>query len=120
METKELIEAGIRRFMDEVPSLKKLKLIFRLDLKAKGDTQTWRVELPAIELSKDIPKDAQIEVEILRAIFNELVEDGKLQDFKEAYEHGQIKASGNEQLIKLVGVLAEKQEQRTKLKKARR
>lgn len=120
METKELIETGIRRFMDEVPALKQLKLIFRLDLRAKGDTQTWRVELPAIELNKDVPKDAQIEVEIMRSTFKELAEDGKLDDFKDAYEYGQIKASGNEQLIKLVGVLAVKQEQRIRLKKARR
>ncbi len=120
MQTSELIEAGIRRFTDEVPALKQLKLIFRLDLRAKGDIQTWRVELPAIELSKDVPNDAQIEVEIQRSNFNELADEGKLEQFREAYEHGHIKASGNTQLIKLVGILVEKQEQRSRLRKVRR
>lgn len=114
-----MIETGIKRFQDEVPSLKKLKLVFRLDLRTKGDTQTWRVEIPEMKLSKDIPTDSQIEVEVPRSHFKELAEDGKLKHFREAYEHGYIKASGNEQLIKLVGRLAEKQEQRNRLKKVR-
>ncbi len=120
MDTKEQIGKCIGRFLEEVPALKQLKLIFRLDLRAKGDIQTWRVELPAIDLSKDVPKDAQIEVEIQRPQFKELATEGTLDNFREAYEHGDIKASGNEQLIKLVGKLVEKQEQRSRLKKVRR
>lgn len=120
MGTKELIEKGIKGFLDEVPALKKLKLVFRLDLRARRDTQTWRVELPGVEVTKSIPGDVLIDVSIPRPQFNELVEDGRLDRWREAYELGLIKATGDPQMIKLVGNVVERQEQRKKLKKVRR
>ena len=38
--TKELIELGAKRFLEEVPALKQLKLVLRLDLRARRDSQT--------------------------------------------------------------------------------
>ena len=51
-DTKELIEEGARRFLDEVPALKQLKLVMRLDLRARRESQTWRVEFPEIDINE--------------------------------------------------------------------
>ena len=51
-DTKDLIEEGARRFLEEVPALKQLKLVMRLDLRARRDSQTWRVEFPDIDVKQ--------------------------------------------------------------------
>ena len=74
-DTKDLIELGIRRFLDEVPALKQLKLVFRLDLRARRDSQTWRVELPALKIGK---KGVwRVSREALEAYLTERAEESK-------------------------------------------
>ena len=41
-----MIESAVNNLQEEVPALKKLKLVFGLDIRAKGDMQTFRVEVP--------------------------------------------------------------------------
>ena len=57
-------------------------------------------------------------VEIDRATFNELAEKGTLKSYRSAYETGHIKAEGDSNVIKLIGQVFERQQQRARLKKA--
>jgi len=117
--TKELIELGARRFLDEIPALKQLKLVIRLDLRARRDSQTWRVEFPQIDVRKDPAADAKVTVLAPRSHFNELARDGRLQHWKDAYENGYVRAVGQDEIIKLVGRVIERHEAREKVKKRR-
>ena len=117
--TKELIELGARRFVDEIPALKQLKLVLRLDLRARRDSQTWRVELPEVIVSRDPASDAKITVLAPRSHFNELARDGRLQHWRDAYLNGYVRVTGQDELIKLVGRVIERHEAREKIKKRR-
>ena len=44
--TPDQIRAAVERFQEEVPALQKLKLVFGLELKGRGDIQLYRVEVP--------------------------------------------------------------------------
>ena len=45
-DTKSLIETAVTRFLEEVPALQPLKLVAGLELRARGEPQMYRVELP--------------------------------------------------------------------------
>jgi hypothetical protein len=115
--TPDLIRTAIERFQAEVPALQKLKLVFGLELKGRGDIQLYRVELPGPQISKDLAQDERILVEIDRPQFNELAERGTLKSYRKAVETGHIKASGDSNVKKLVAQVVERQEQRSRLKK---
>ena len=111
-DTKALIEQAVRRFQEDVPALKPLKLVVRLELHARGDAPVWRVELPGPKVTKDPAADARIDVSILRAFFNELARDGRLPDWIEAYEHGHVRAAGDRSILRLIGNVVERQRAR--------
>src|SRR4051794_7115017 len=115
--TQQLIETAIERFQQEVPALQKLKLVFGLELKGRGDIQLYRVELPGPKISKDLAQDERVLVEIDRPQFNELAERGTLKSYRKAVETGHIKATGDSNVKKLVAQVVERQEQRSRLKK---
>lgn len=115
--TQQLIETAIERFQGEVPALQKLKLVFGLELKGRGDIQLYRVELPGPKVSKDLAQDERVLVEIDRPQFNELAERGTLKSYRKAVETGHIKATGDSNVKKLVAQVVERQEQRSRLKK---
>jgi hypothetical protein len=117
-DTKGQIENLISRFQAEVPALQKLKLVFGLELKGRGDVQLYRVELPGPKISKDLAQDERVLVQIDRAQFNELAEKGTLKGYRKAVETGHIKATGDSNVKKLVVQVVERQEQRSRLKKA--
>ena len=77
-ETKDLIEQAVHRFQGDVPALKPLKLVIRLELQARGESPVWRVELPGPAVSKDPAADARVSVSMPRVFFNELARDGRL------------------------------------------
>ena len=116
---RELISVAYRNITAEVPALAKLKLIFRLELRGRGDVQVFRVRVPGPEISKAEPEDARLEVSIPRSHFNELAADGKIQHWREAYEHGDVKVSGDPNVQKLIGQVIERHEARSRLKRAR-
>jgi hypothetical protein len=118
-ETKDLIEEGARRFIDEVPALKQLKLVLRLDLRSRRESQTWRVQLPAVEAMRDPAADARVTVVAPRSHFNELAKDGRLQHWRDAYENGYIRVTGQDEILKLIGRVIERHETRAKIKKRR-
>jgi hypothetical protein len=112
-DTKALIVRAVERVQEEVPSLKQLALVVRLELRARGgDTPIWRVEMPGADVRKDPAGDARIDVSVSRSHFNELAEDGKLRDWIDAYEQGHVRVSGDAAVIKLLGNVIERQRAR--------
>ena len=116
-DTKALIETAIERFQAEVPALQKLKLVFGLELKGRGDIQLYRVEVPGPKISKDLAQDERVLVEIDRPQFNELAERGTPKSYRKAFETGHIKVKGDPNVQKLIAQVVERQEQRSRLKK---
>jgi hypothetical protein len=107
-DTKALIVRAVERLGGEVPALKQLKLVIRLELRARGDVPTWRVEVPGPKVSKDPAADARIDVSLPRSHFNELAEEGTLRHWVEAYEHGHVKVTGDPAVTKLLGNVIER------------
>ena len=102
-DAKTLIEQAVRSFLDEVPALKPLKLVVGVDLRGRGDTQQFRVQLPELDVRKDIAADARVRVDMRRDFFNAMVQNGaRVADWREAFEHGQAKATGVDQYMKLI------------------
>lgn len=116
--TKDAIVKAVEGLQAEVPALQRLKLVFGLELRGRGDIQLYRVELPGPKVAKDLARDERVLVQIDRAQFNQLAEGGTLRSYRKAWETGHVKASGDSNVIKLVGQVVEKQEQRARLKKA--
>ena len=117
--TQELIETAVRRFQEEVPALAKLKLVFELELRGRGDVQMFRVELPGPKITKGVADHARATVEISRSHFNDLAAEGTASDYRKAVEHGHIKASGDPNVLKLIAQVVERHEQRARLRKVR-
>jgi hypothetical protein len=115
--TAELITTAVERFQAEVPALANLKLVFGLELKARGDIQLYRVEVPGPKVSKDLAQDERVLVEIDRPHFNELAERGTIKSYRRAYETGHIKVTGDSNVRKLIAQVVERQEQRSRLRK---
>jgi hypothetical protein len=101
-----------------VPALQPLKLVAGLDLRGRGDVQQYRVELPGPKVTKDIAADAKVRVEVQRARFNELATKGHVSDWREAFAHGEAKATGIDQVMKLIVNVVERQEERARTRKA--
>ena len=109
-DTRSLISQAIERFTADVPALKQLKLVVRLELRARGgDVPIWRVELPGPKISKDPPADARVDVSVGRPEFNELAAKGHLKDWAKAYERGHVRVTGDAGVIKLVGQVVQRQ-----------
>jgi hypothetical protein len=115
--TQQLIEMAVKRFAAEVPALANLKLVFGLQLRGRGDVQMFRVELPGPKISKSIADDARVTVEIPRSDFNDLATEGGVKQYREAYQSGHIKASGDSGIQKLIASVIERHEQRANVKK---
>src|SRR3954462_131611 len=109
-DTRTLIAQAINRFTAEVPALKNLKLVLRLELRARGgDVPIWRVELPGPKITKEPTADARVDISIGRPEFNELAAKGHIKDWARAYERGQLRISGDSGVIRLVGQVVQKQ-----------
>jgi hypothetical protein len=118
-DTRSLIEAAVGRFLEEVPALRPLKLVAGLELRARGDVQLYRVELPGPKISKDIAADAKVRLSIPRSRFNALASKGRVRDWREAFLRGEAQATGIDQVIKLIVNVVERQEERARTRKAR-
>jgi hypothetical protein len=112
-ETKALIAGAVERLQAEVPALKQLKLVVRVELRARGgEVPIWRVEVPGPRIERDPAGDARIDVSVARSHFNELAKDGRLKDWVEAYEHGHVRVSGEPAVVKLIGNVIQRQRAR--------
>jgi hypothetical protein len=117
-DTKSLIETAVNRFLEDVPSLQPLKLVVGLELRGRGDVQMYRVELPGPKVTKDIAADAKVHVSVSRSHFNDLATKGHIRDWREAFVHGDAKATGIDQVMKLIVNVVERQEERSRTRKA--
>jgi hypothetical protein len=117
-DTKTLIETAVTRFQDEVPALQQLKLVVGLELRGRGDTQLYRVEVPGPKVSKDVAADARVRLELPRSHFNELATEGHIRDWRQAFVTGHVKASGPPEILQLIERVVDRQEQRSRTKKA--
>lgn len=118
-DTKSLIETGVNHFLEEVPALKPMKLIVGLELRGRGDIQMYRVELPGPRVTKDIAADAKVHLSVSRSHFNSLATKGRIKDWREAFAHGDVQASGIDQVMKLIVNVVERQEERARTRKAK-
>lgn len=119
-DAKTLIEIAVKRFLEEVPALAPLKLVFGVELRGRGDVQMYRVELPGLKITKGIADDARVRVEMPRSFFNIMAKDAHIADWREAFTYGQAKATGVDQILKLIVHVVEKQEERQRTRRARR
>jgi hypothetical protein len=118
-DTRALVERAVTRLRAQVPALQPLKLIVGLELRGRGDVQLYRVELPELTVTKDPARDARVRVSVARTHFNELATDGRLRDWREAIENGHVSVSGPDQILKLVGNVVAREEERARTPKAR-
>src|ERR1700744_4100930 len=116
-ETKAQIEDAIATFQKQVPALSKLKLVFELELRGRGDIQLFRVEVPGPKITRDIASDAKVRLSIPRTEFNELAREGTIRAWREAVESGQVKPRGPRELLKLLWRVVPRQEERTRTRK---
>jgi hypothetical protein len=117
----ELLNRAAREFLDEVPALKDLKLVVGVDLNGRGgDVQQFRIDMPQLEIRKDMGTEAKIRIEMRRDFFNLMVEHGaKVADWEQAFHEGRAKATGVDQYLKLIQRVVERQQERARLRRAR-
>src|SRR5215216_1089891 len=114
-ETKALIARAVERLQEELPALKQLKLVVRLELRARGgDAPIWRVEVPGPRIDRDPAGDARLDISVARSRYNELAEDGRLGDWADAYRRGQVNVTGDTAVMKLLGNVIERRRARAR------
>lgn len=119
-DAKRLLEQAVRNFQAEVPALQQLKLVAAVELQGRGDTQIYRVEVPGPKVTKEMAADARVRISMPRAFFNVMATEGKVADWREAFTYGQAKASGPQQILKLIENVVERHEERARLRKQAR
>lgn len=117
--TSDLIRQAVEGVQREVPALAKLKMVIGLELRGRGDTQLYRVELPGPKITKGYAEDERLHVSIPRSHFNELAADGKIKHWHEAFDLGHVKVEGDSRIQQLVGKVIATREARSQLRKAR-
>jgi hypothetical protein len=114
-DTRQLIARAVESLQAEVSALKQLKLVVRLELRARGgDAPIWRVEVPGPTITKDPAGEARLDVVVSRPEFNELAEEGDLRRWADAYEHGHVRVTGDQAVMRLLGSVFERHLARTR------
>jgi hypothetical protein len=119
-DAKALIELATRRFLEEVPALEPIKLVVGVELRGRGDTQQFRLQMPGVSVSKDPALDARVRVDMRREFFNVMAREAKVPDWIEAFTYGQAKASGPDQFLRLIVNVVERQQERQRARRARK
>jgi hypothetical protein len=109
-DTRSLIRQAVERLQEEVPALRQLTLVVRLELRARGtDVPIWRVEVPGPQISRDPASDARIDISVSRSHVNELAADGRLRDWADAYERGHVWVCGDGAVTRVLGNVFQRQ-----------
>jgi hypothetical protein len=119
-DAKALIELATRRFLEEVPALAPIKLVVGVELRGRGDVQQFRLEMPDVKVAKGPAVDARLRVDMRREFFNVMAREGKVPDWVEAFTYGQAKASGPDQIMRLITKMVELQQERERTPRARK
>ena len=111
--TSDLIIVALQRLQPQVPAFAKLKLVFGLELTAggltgPGESEEFRIEIPGPKVSAGHAEDARLHLEMPRAMFGLLAEEGELMDWKEAFYYGHLKVDGDARVRRLLGQAIEK------------
>ncbi len=115
-----LIETAVRRFLEEVPALAPMTLVVNVDLRGgRNDLQQFRLELPAVKVTKGAAHDAKVSVDMRREFLNAMAPEARLIDWRGAFLEGKAKATGVEQYLRLIANVAEKTFERQHTRKAR-
>ena len=109
----------MKRFLDDVPALAPLKLVAGLELRGRGDVQRYRVELPGPKVTKEFAADSKVMIEIPRSHFNALADKGHIKEWREAFAKGEAKATGIEQVMRLIVNVVERQEERARTRRVK-
>lgn len=118
-DAKTLIETAVRNFLEEVPALAPMKLVVGVELRGRGDIQLYRLAMPDIAVAKDPAVDARVRVEMRREFFNVMAREAKVPDWVEAFTYGQARATGPEQILKLIANVVDRQLERQRTRRAR-
>lgn len=118
-DARAMIEASAHDLLEQVPALKPLTLVVGVDLHGRGDTQQFRLQLPEVDVRRDLATDAKVRVELRRDEFNRLADRPSVEAWKRAFATGRAKATGVEQYLRLIRQVVERQEERTRTKRAR-
>ena len=118
-DAKTLIETAVGNFLKEVPALAPMKLVVGVELRGRGDTQLYRLQMPEIAVAKDPATDARVRVEMRREFFNVMAREAKVPDWVEAFTYGQARATGPEQILKLIANVVDRQLERQRTRRAR-
>jgi hypothetical protein len=116
--TSDLIIVALQRLQPQVPALAKLKIVVGLELTAggltsPGESEQFRVEMPGPQVSDGFPEDARLQLQMPRAMFGILAEEGELMDWKEAFYYGHLKVEGDARVKRLLGQAIEKSDATT-------
>ena len=74
--------------------------------------------IPAMRLS-NIGRDTKVRLSLPRPAFNELVRDGSIQRWRDAFASGQAKATGPPEILQLIVNVVARQEERARTRKLR-
>jgi hypothetical protein len=103
-DTKALIAQAVEHLREELPALRQLQLVIRLELRSHGgDVPIWRVELPGPKIDRDPAADSRVDISMPRPRFNELAAEGSLEDWARAYDRGDVKVTGDRAVVALLG-----------------
>lgn len=115
-ETRDLIAQATERMLTELPALRKLPLVFQLELRGRGDKQLYRVALSGTdappEIEKGMGENAKIILGVTRPHFNQLAEKGSIAMWREAFRGGHAHVAGPPQIIQLILKVVERHEAR--------
>lgn len=114
-ETRDLIEQAVERMLNELPALRKLPLVFQLELRGRGDKQLYRVQLSPDappKIDKGLGEDAKVILGVTRPHFNQLADKGTIAMWREAFRGGHAHVAGPPQIIKLILNVVERHEAR--------
>src|ERR1700730_14867716 len=119
-DAKALIELATKRFLAEVPALEPIKLIVGVELRGRGDVQQFRLEMRDMKVTKAPASDRRLRVDMRREFFNVMAHEGKVADWIEAFTYGQAKASGPEQIMRLIANVVDRPQEPERPPRARK
>jgi hypothetical protein len=118
-DARALIEQAAKRFVGEVHSLAQLKMTFEVQLRGRGDTQQFRLQMPELTVTKGPAGDAQIRIEMRREFFNVMAAEAKVADWIEAFTYGKAHATGPDRYLRLIATVVDRHQERQNLRRAR-
>ena len=117
-DTKGLIEDAVRRVLAEVPALDPLKIVVALELRVAAIFSTTGSSCPDQRCRRSSPTTPGSGWNP-PANFNELATKGTIKHWREAFEHGDAKAIGPNEILRLIANVIEKQEERDRTRRPR-